>query len=183
MSTDELYISLEVIRNGYALQKGMKCSRVMTDMALYMITVMKPDSAWQFREIKGIGSGCADDLASLMIPIIKECIGNDEIARRNHEKFILEMEGIIRPEREIKDEDIPEEDRELYELLRKIRLDLARDAGWPPYCIMSNKALRAVAAEKPTTVGKFGEIPGISARRDESGELFVSAILEYMAAR
>lgn len=80
-------------------------------------------------------------------------------------------------------EDVPEEDRDLYELLRQIRRDLARDARWPAYCIMSNKALRTVAAKKPTTIEAFGAIPGISTRRrDESGSLFVSAILEYLTA-
>ncbi len=178
-----LYEKLMMVRNDYASERDVRPFQVMTDDALYMIVITKPCSSWQFKELKGIGNRYADDLASLMIPIIREFIGEDEIERRNNEEFMLEMEGIMKPVRSRPEEEIPEEDRDLYELLRKIRLDLARDAGWPAYCIMSNKALREVVSLKPATIEEFGRIPGISARRrDESGGLFVSAILEYLTA-
>ncbi len=129
-----------------------------------------------------------------MVPVIREFLGKEEVERRETFDWVepvgredvddedLELYDTLTVRRKkAADLEIEEEDRGLYELLGRIRLDLAKDAGWPPYCIMTNRALRAVVSRKPLTVEDFKAIPGISARLcNKSGELFVSAIMEYL---
>ncbi len=182
----EIYERLRMMRNDYASERGLKAFQVMTNETLLSVVMMKPVNVDEFRRIKGVIRKYEDDLASLMTPAIREWIGDKEVERR--ERIGMEVHEFVRSRKRDEDKagtadfEVPLEDRDLYELLRRIRMDLARDAGWPPYCIMSNKALRAVTALKPLTVEDFRAVPGISARRrDKSGGLFVSAILEYLA--
>ncbi len=53
------------------------------------------------------------------------------------------------------------EDKNLFEALRELRLQLAQAQHIPPYMIFSDKVLHALAVHKPTTPEAFGEIPGI----------------------
>ena len=55
----------------------------------------------------------------------------------------------------------PEEDKELFEALRLVRLRLAQQKGEPPFVIMSDKVLHQLATYKPTTLQAFGNINGI----------------------
>ena len=76
-----------------------------------------------------------------------------------------------------------EEDGELFELLRQLRLQLAKEAGMPPYIIFSDKTLHVLAAEKPQTLEEFGRMYGVGAHKKEQyGERFVTVIREYVAS-
>ncbi len=195
----ELYEKLRVMRNDYAAERELRPFRVMSNRTLCTVVITKPVTSGQFKKIKGIYKNYVDDLASLMIPTIRESISPEEVEMREIVDWEvpvgqdempeeeLELYEIVRARRRgrIEDEEeVPEEDKELYELLRRIRMDLAKDAGWPPYCIMSNRTLRKVTAQKPTTQESLRGIKGISGRLcDESGDLIVYAILEYISMR
>lgn len=56
---------------------------------------------------------------------------------------------------------MPGSDRQLYELLREKRLELAREASIPPYMVFSDKVLTIMAQEKPTTKAQFGMLYGV----------------------
>jgi ATP-dependent DNA helicase RecQ len=68
-------------------------------------------------------------------------------------------------------------DRELFERLRSLRLDIARSRGVPPYVIFHDATLRDMARLRPTTVSALLGVKGVGARKAEDlGELFLDAI-------
>ncbi|MGH9310621.1 MAG: DNA helicase RecQ [Vicinamibacterales bacterium] len=68
-------------------------------------------------------------------------------------------------------------DRDLFERLRALRLDIARQRGVPPYVIFHDTTLREMARLKPTSVAALLEVRGVGARKAEDlGDAFVAAI-------
>jgi ATP-dependent DNA helicase RecQ len=68
-------------------------------------------------------------------------------------------------------------DRDLFERLRTVRLEIARARGVPPYVIFHDTTLREMARIRPTTMGELHGIRGIGARKAEDlGETFLAAI-------
>jgi ATP-dependent DNA helicase RecQ len=59
-------------------------------------------------------------------------------------------------------------DRELFERLRTMRLELARSRGVPPYVIFHDSTLRELARVKPRSLGELGGIYGMGARKIEA---------------
>lgn len=58
-----------------------------------------------------------------------------------------------------------EEDQQLFEILRKLRLDIARQSGVPPYVIFHDRSLNEMALVKPATVDEFLQITGVGASK------------------
>ena len=74
-------------------------------------------------------------------------------------------------------------DRELFDKLRAVRLQIARARGVPPYVIFHDATLREMAQRRPTTVGALLTVKGVGARKaDELGEQFLAAIREWPVA-
>jgi ATP-dependent DNA helicase RecQ len=68
-------------------------------------------------------------------------------------------------------------DRDLFERLRALRLDIARQRGVPPYVIFHDTTLREMARLKPTSVSALLDVRGVGARKaEELGEAFVAEI-------
>jgi ATP-dependent DNA helicase RecQ len=71
-------------------------------------------------------------------------------------------------------------DRDLFERLRGVRLQIARARGVPPYVIFHDTTLREMARIRPTTMDALHGIRGIGARKAEDlGETFLAAIKSY----
>ena len=56
-------------------------------------------------------------------------------------------------------------DRDLFERLRAMRLQIARERGVPPYVIFHDTTLRELARLKPTTIDALRHVYGVGARR------------------
>jgi ATP-dependent DNA helicase RecQ len=68
-------------------------------------------------------------------------------------------------------------DRDLFERLRSVRLQIARQRGVPPYVIFHDTTLREMARIRPKTMTELHGIRGIGARKAEDlGETFLAAI-------
>ena len=68
-------------------------------------------------------------------------------------------------------------DRDLFERLRGLRLEIARSRGVPPYVIFHDTTLREMARLKPKSVDALRGVYGVGARKaEELGEVFVAAI-------
>ena len=52
-------------------------------------------------------------------------------------------------------------DADLYDVLRELRADLAREAGVPPFVIFSNATLADMAKKKPVTTSQFKKVSGV----------------------
>jgi ATP-dependent DNA helicase RecQ len=75
-----------------------------------------------------------------------------------------------------------EEDRELFEVLRKLRLRIAQQKGEPPFVIMSDKVLHQLATYKPTTIQAFGNINGIGEFKCATyGPVFLPVIIQHIS--
>jgi ATP-dependent DNA helicase RecQ len=71
-------------------------------------------------------------------------------------------------------------DRALFERLRAVRLETARQRGVPPYVIFHDATLREMARLRPTSVDALRSVKGIGARKaDDLGPIFLSAIREH----
>jgi ATP-dependent DNA helicase RecQ len=73
-------------------------------------------------------------------------------------------------------------DRDLFEHLRTVRLEIARSRGVPPYVIFHDATLREMARLRPMTMDALLGVKGIGARKAEDlGEIFLAAIRERAA--
>ncbi len=71
-------------------------------------------------------------------------------------------------------------DRELFERLRAVRLDTARERGVPPYVIFHDATLREMARLRPRSLEALLTVKGVGARKAEDlGDLFLSAIRDH----
>ena len=71
-------------------------------------------------------------------------------------------------------------DPELFDVLRAVRLRLARARGVPPYVIFHDTTLREMADRRPRTLAELHEIYGVGARKAESfGDAFLDAIRTF----
>ena len=69
------------------------------------------------------------------------------------------------------------EDKELFERLRQLRIQVAREEHLPPYIIFSDKTLHELAIYKPKSIAAFGTIYGVGENKQAKyGAIFVEAI-------
>ena len=72
-------------------------------------------------------------------------------------------------------------DDALFERLRALRRDIARDQDVPPYVIFGDVSLKQMAARKPTTHDAFAGITGVGQfKLEQYGPAFIEAIREYV---
>jgi ATP-dependent DNA helicase RecQ len=68
-------------------------------------------------------------------------------------------------------------DRDLFERLRGVRLEIARSRGVPPYVVFHDTTLRELARLKPRSMAELRGVYGVGARKaDDLGGLFLEAI-------
>ena len=68
-------------------------------------------------------------------------------------------------------------DRDLFERLRAVRLEIARSRSVPPYVIFHDRTLREMARLRPASVAALRDIYGVGERKAaELGERFIEAI-------
>jgi ATP-dependent DNA helicase RecQ len=71
-------------------------------------------------------------------------------------------------------------DRGLFEHLRDLRRELARDRGVPAYVIFSDRTLRSMARERPADLEALASVHGVGRKKlDDLGPRFVEAIAAY----
>ncbi len=72
-------------------------------------------------------------------------------------------------------------DNTLYEKLRKLRGDIAKEEKMPAYIIFTDKSLASMAVIQPTSLELFKSVSGVGeAKHKRYGERFVTAIAEHM---
>ncbi len=71
-------------------------------------------------------------------------------------------------------------DRELFQLLRDLRADLAAEHAVPAYIVFGDAALRDMARRRPSSLESFAEVRGVGQKKlAEYGETFVHAIVDH----
>lgn len=75
-------------------------------------------------------------------------------------------------------EELPAEARELFDRLRTLRREIAREEEVPAYIVFDDKTLRRIAVDRPRTLAAFGDLHGISPVKTERfGPRFVAALV------
>ena len=70
---------------------------------------------------------------------------------------------------------------ELFEILRKLRLTIAREEGMPPYIIFSDKTLIDMSAKAPRTKTSMLNVSGVGeVKYNKYGERFTEAIVTFL---
>jgi ATP-dependent DNA helicase RecQ len=71
-------------------------------------------------------------------------------------------------------------DRELFDALRALRLEIARGRGVPPYVVFHDSTLREMAKARPTSLSALLHVPGVGARKAEDfGQQFLDVIASH----
>lgn len=71
----------------------------------------------------------------------------------------------------------PVEDKELFERLRQLRIQIAKEEHLPPYIIFSDKTLHELSTYKPKSIAAFGTIYGVGENKlAKYGAIFVETI-------
>jgi ATP-dependent DNA helicase RecQ len=87
-----------------------------------------------------------------------------------------------RPRSRVESESWQGVDRELFEHLRTVRLEVARARGVPPYVVFHDTTLRELARMKPQSMAELRGVYGVGARKaDDLGGLFLEAIRAHAA--
>lgn len=70
---------------------------------------------------------------------------------------------------------------ELFEILRELRIDVARQENVPPFLIFADVSLKEMSTFYPTTVEKLLKISGVGEYKLEHyGDIFIQAIKDYV---
>ena len=74
----------------------------------------------------------------------------------------------------------PGVDSDLFDVLRDVRLRLARERGVPPYVIFHDTTLRDMVERRPKTVDDLHEVYGVGAKKAaDFGDAFLDAIRTF----
>jgi len=88
-----------------------------------------------------------------------------------------------RPQSRVEAESWQDVDRDLFERLRAVRLDIARSRNVPPYVIFHDATLREMARLRPSSLDELLAVKGVGARKaDDLGETFLNAIRTHATA-
>lgn len=97
--------------------------------------------------------------------------GKTSVARRKEEKVAAESKSIVAD---------GSFDEALFEQLRKLRLNLAREQGVAPFMIFSDKTLKNMCQSMPTNNEEFLAVSGVGkVKLEQYGEKFISEIGQY----
>ena len=70
----------------------------------------------------------------------------------------------------------------LFDALRALRRDLAKEAGVPPYVIFHDATLREIATRRPADLAALGDVSGVGTRKLAAyGEAFLRVVREHAA--
>ncbi len=91
---------------------------------------------------------------------------------KGQEKVTRKVDRIVEKEVEV--------DNELFERLRELRLEIARDQNTAPFIIFSDKALKDMCEKLPTTDEEFLNVKGVGQSKLENyGPEFMEAIEQW----
>lgn len=85
------------------------------------------------------------------------------------------------PAQEIAAAKLSADDADLYDVLRLLRSNLAREANIPAYVVFSNATLQDMARKKPQTMSQFRKVSGVGELKASwYGAAFLNRIKEYL---
>lgn len=144
----------------------------------------------------GLMSGSSDadikDMISLMLgegylmlsgdtyPIIKFTSKTSELLKGEIQLMMTKKIVEDVTEQKKKSSEVSDYDESLFEKLRALRTEIAKNIGKPPFVVFADRSLMDMAGKLPLTDQEFLEIHGVGQTKLETyGEAFLSIIQEY----
>lgn len=149
-------------------------------LSTYGIGKEMKKSEWQAigRELMRLGLLQAD--ATRMNTIFVTPLGMDLLRKRTPIQLTRPLKVDERKPKRVATGEI-ECDEPLFEILRKVRRELADARAVPPYVIFGDVALRHMARSYPTTGNEFLNVPGVGTQKlKDFGEAFMRAVADYL---
>jgi ATP-dependent DNA helicase RecQ len=136
-----------------------------------------------FRQLLGMGMLIADPEARGGLRLTE----NSRLVLRGEQTVVLRREALRRQKRSTiaKETEIAmaPADAPLFEALRAMRAALAREQSVPAYVIFHDATLRAIAAQRPTTIDELGQISGVGlGKMQRYGDDVLALVREVRAA-
>lgn len=95
------------------------------------------------------------------------------------EQVVMKMERQLQPSQEEKR--LTAENADLFDVLKELRFQLAKEAGVPAFVIFSNATLVDMAQKQPKTLSEFKRVSGVGEIKAAwYGEAFLSKIRSYL---
>jgi ATP-dependent DNA helicase RecQ len=105
--------------------------------------------------------------------------GNQKVFLRESPKTLPKKTKTKRTRATTSDPASTDSGGDLFESLRALRLDLAKEQGLPPYVVFHDRTLREIAALRPKTLDEFAQIPGVGeAKLKRYGAVFLRVLNE-----
>lgn len=182
-----LFEALRTLRWEIAKEESRAPYLIMGDKTLHELATTKPTNLLAFGNTFGIGQHKCETYGERFLAVIKDYpttaaapTDEEEQATIPPEEVIFDLVDPQPAPMEI----LPEEDTELFESLRQMRLELAHEIKKPAFWVMSDKTLHELTRQAPTTLEAFAEVKGIGPQKTEQyGELFVTLINNYIQER
>jgi len=109
-------------------------------------------------------------------PVVElTALGKQAIAHREVISLDVAETKKVRRKRAVEDAHLSDDDRALFEDLRTWRTETARALGVPPYVVLSDRTLTAIASERPQTVADLLGVKGIGPVK---ADVYSEAIIE-----
>ncbi|MEZ6241682.1 MAG: RecQ family ATP-dependent DNA helicase [Phycisphaerales bacterium] len=142
----------------------------------------------------------ADMPRDVIVACVNQLVDQGALGRSPGDKPVIHLtessRGVLRGEqsvRLVRPESAPKKtkrdeaswegvDRALFEKLRALRLELARERSVPPYVVFSDASLRDMARRRPSTPDGFLLVLGVGRKKlEDLGEAFLGTITEHCA--
>lgn len=113
-------------------------------------------------------------------PILALNEKSNSVLFENEKVFIKKKIEKISKDEKISEKENIEFDKELFEVLRKLRKEIADENNIPPFIVFADTSLKQMAAFKPSTKEDMFKISGVgNFKMEKYGDRFLEAIINY----
>lgn len=113
-------------------------------------------------------------------PILALNEKSNSVLFENEKVFIKKKIEKISKDEKISEKENIEFDKELFEVLRKLRKEIADENNIPPFIVFADTSLKQMAAFKPSTEEDMFKISGVgNFKMEKYGDRFLEAIINY----
>jgi ATP-dependent DNA helicase RecQ len=163
-----LFQRLREVRRELAERHGLPAHRIVSEPALLELARRAPETPDDFAAVPGIPRRALDRYGLTLLNAIRSHRG----------RAGLDAFAEAPPSRRRRAPDPPTgAEAELYGRLRELRMELARDANLPAYCVFHDRVLVEIARRRPSTADQLLAIPGVGpAKLERFGDAFLAAL-------
>ena len=172
------------LRKKLADQRGVAPHIIVSDVSLRFMARRYPITVEELSEIEGMVAHKIADFGADFVSVVQSYVCSHPRQIFADVSFATRSGGRNRSTRRSRTSSAAlGDDAPLFERLKAIRLDLAREKGLPAYIIFHDATLREMARQRPQTLEELAEIPRVGRRKaDTLGAKFLDEIKAHIGA-